>query len=379
MAEGQETAAWSAAELGDFSRDELDAKDNEGLLRPIAGLIGDGERVGALSYLDSLIREDERVDGGLLDTALGAEMVANSATSTADRAVEDGNVSRMQAIVGLTSQSGDGADLLSRAAQKLSEEGAIGLTFGPPGAGKTATVLDVALVWMARTGGVVVSNIDAPQVVDHHVETDQAALHKMQADPRPTLLLLDEVRQQLKADNRKEAEQFADSLRLIRKKEDGDDYAKRGSALMVAHTQKGTAPGIRRLATFGLRKPDRDRPGYVELLGSVGAIDEWYEESEFGGLSDTAVEYNEHESSQFRVVLQTDGDDQEDVDPETVRRDAQIETALRAVMPWDDDDGMDYRDAAKLVDYRKTWVGERARDWRDGEHRDLVGAPDDDE
>lgn len=375
MADGQETAAYSAAELGDYSRDELDAKEQDGVLRAFAGLVGSDGRVADLSYLDSLIREDERVDGGLLDTDLGREMVANSATAEAEGAVDEGNVSRMQAIVGLTSSGGDGADLLSRAAAKLSDEGAIGLTFGPPGAGKTATVLDVALVWRARTGGMVVSNIDAPEVVDDVVTTDAEALDAMQSTPEPMLLVLDEVREQLKSDNRKKAEQFADALRLIRKKEDGDDYAKRGSALLVAHTQKGTAPGIRRLATFGLRKPDRDSPGHVELLESVGAVDEWYPDGEFNGLTDTAVDYDEHEASAFTVVLQEDGGDADGLDADEARKQAQIETAIRAVKPWDDDAGMDYRDAAGLVDYAKTWVGDRVRDWRDGEHRDLVPDP----
>lgn len=374
---GQETAAYSAAELGDFARDDLDAKDQDGVLRAFATMVGGQQRVADLSYLDSLILEDDRVDGGLLDTALGREMVANSATSTADRAVDEANVSRMQGLVGLTSSGGDGADLLSRAAAKLSDEGAIGLTFGPPGAGKTATVLDVALVWRARTGGMVVSNIDATEVVDEVVTTDAEALAAMQSTPEPVLLVLDEVREQLKSDNRKRAEQFADALRLIRKKEDGDDYAKRGSALMVAHTQKGTAPGIRRLATFGLRKPDRDSPGHVELLESVGAVDEWYPDGEFNGLTDTAVDYDEHEASEFHVVLE-DGDAEDGLDADEARKQAQIETAIRAVQPWADGDaGMDYRDASGLVDYAKTWVGDRVRDWRDGEYRDLVPAPDD--
>lgn len=377
MSSDNSDKAYSAAELGDFARNELGAKEND-LIRPFAGMVGDRDRVDFLNYLDSLITEDERVKGGLLDTPLGREMVSNSGTVAADRAATEGNVSQMQSIVGLTSTQGEGGDLLTRAARKLSDEGAIGLTFGPPGAGKTATVLDVALVWKAVTGGVVLSNIDAPQVVDHHVTTDQEALARMQATPRPCLLALDEVREQLKSDNRKRAEQFADALRLIRKKEDGDEYAKRGSALLVAHTQKGTAPGIRRLATFGLRKPDRERPGYVELLDSVGAVDEWYPDGEFKGLTDTAVEYDEHEASEFHVVLQ-DGEDgeSEDVDPEEIRKDAQIETAIRACKPWDDDAGMKYREVANddLVDYGKSWVGDRVREWRDGDHRDLVPDP----
>jgi hypothetical protein len=372
MSDNSDTA-YSAAELGSFARDETE-KENE-LLRSFAGTVGDSDRVSFMNYLDSLISEDKRVEGGLMDTQLGQEMIANSATLAADRAADEGNVSQMQSLVGLTNNSGDGADLLSRAAQKLSDEGAIGLTFGPPGAGKTATVLDTAATWKARTGGIVVSNIDAPQVVDHHVTTDAEALHVMQSTPKPCLLALDEVREQLKSDNRKRAEQFADALRLIRKKEDGDDYAKRGAALLVAHTQKGTAPGIRRLATFGLRKPQRDNPGHVELLGSVGAVDEWFEEGSFSGLTDTSFEYDEHEASDFRVVLQSDESDESDEDPEEAKKDIHRETAIRACKPWSDDKGMNYRDAAELVPFGKSWVGDRVREWRNGDHRHLVSDP----
>lgn len=365
--------AYSAAELGDFARGELGAKEND-LLRPFAGMVGDRDRVDFLNYLDSLLTEDDRVKGGLMDTSLGREMVSNSGTVAADRAAEEGNVSQMQSIVGLTSNQGEGGDLLTRAARKLSDEGAIGLTFGPPGAGKTATVLDVSLVWKAVTGGVVLSNIDAPEVIDHHVTTDQEALQRMQSTPKPCLLALDEVRDQLKADNRKRAEQFGQALRLIRKKEDGDDYAKRGSALMVAHTQNGTAPVIRRLATFGLRKPDREQPGYVELLDSVGSVDEWYPDGEFSGLTDTAVDYDEHEASEFHVVLEEESDEEE-VDPDEVRKTAQIETAIRAVKPWSDDEGMSQIDAVELVDFGRGWVGDRCREWKRGDHRDLVADP----
>lgn len=366
--------AYSAAELGDFARGELGAKEND-LLRPFAGMVGDRDRVDFLNYLDSLLSEDERVKGGLMETPLGREMVTNSGTVAADRAAKEGNVSQMQSIVGLTSNQGEGGDLLTRAARKLSDEGAIGLTFGPPGAGKTATVLDVALVWKAVTGGVVLSNIDAPEVADHHVTTDQEALKRMQATPKPCLLALDEVRDQLKADNRKRAEQFGDALRLIRKKEDDDQYAKRGSALLVAHTKNGTAPVIRRLSTFGIRKPDRQQPDYVELLDSVGGEDDWFPESEFKGLTDTAVDYDEHESSKFHVVLQSDEDDEDDVDPEQVRKQTQIETAIRAVKPWSDDEGMSQVEAVELVDFGRGWVGDRCREWKRGDHRNLVADP----
>jgi hypothetical protein len=56
-------------------------------------------------------------------------------------------------------------------------------------------------------------------------------------------------------------------------------------------------------------------------------------------------------------------------------RDQQLKTALRAVKPWSDDDGLSYRNAAELIDYSYSWVRERVSEWERGEHRDLVTTP----
>jgi transposase len=65
---------------------------------------------------------------------------------------------------------------------------------------------------------------------------------------------------------------------------------------------------------------------------------------------------------------------EESVAPEDAARNEQIKTVLRAVEPWDEDSGMTYREAAKLVDYSRGWVSDRVQDWRDGQYRDLVDA-----
>lgn len=74
-------------------------------------------------------------------------------------------------------------------------------------------------------------------------------------------------------------------------------------------------------------------------------------------------------------ALATDGGDAaepEAPDPDDIRDEEQIKTAVRAVRPWDDDDGMSRRQAAKLVDYSYGWVRDRVEEWEDGAHRDLV-------
>jgi len=77
-------------------------------------------------------------------------------------------------------------------------------------------------------------------------------------------------------------------------------------------------------------------------------------------------------------ALVADGGDQQQKPEEAAKeraREEAIKTALRAVKPWDDDAGMTYRDAAKLIDYSSSWVGDRVDEWDEGYHRDLVEAP----
>lgn len=61
-------------------------------------------------------------------------------------------------------------------------------------------------------------------------------------------------------------------------------------------------------------------------------------------------------------------------DPEEVKKDMQRKVAIRAVKPWAPNMGLTQRDASKLIDYSESWVSETVRDWKDGNHRDLVEA-----
>ena len=65
----------------------------------------------------------------------------------------------------------------------------------------------------------------------------------------------------------------------------------------------------------------------------------------------------------------------ESVDNVDEGRQQQIKTALRATKPWSDDEGMSYRDAARLIDFSRGWVNDRVDEWEHGEHRDLIDTP----
>lgn len=57
------------------------------------------------------------------------------------------------------------------------------------------------------------------------------------------------------------------------------------------------------------------------------------------------------------------------VDNETL-----TELVLRAYRPWTDG-GPSYRDLGRVLPYSRKWVGERVREWKDGDHRDVVTDP----
>ena len=78
-------------------------------------------------------------------------------------------------------------------------------------------------------------------------------------------------------------------------------------------------------------------------------------------------------------MLGEDGESQDGelIDPDEAERRSAIKYAIRLYRPWDEDNDTTYADVAKVIDgYEKSWVGNRIKEWRDGEHRELVEEPD---
>ncbi|GAA0515049.1 hypothetical protein SAMN04488066_10349 [Halorubrum aquaticum] len=363
------TGAYAAAELGSKLRGE-DPGEN---VRSFAGLIDDRRTLALLNYYDGLI------DAPIEETEIGRLIIQNAATRTIDEAVRHGSVSQMKSATGLTGQERDGGDLYAAAANELTHEGAIGLVFGSPGSGKTATTLDVAQSWKVRTGGSLIGNTSWDGY-DRVVRSDREMLEAMANIEGPVLAVLDEIAQELSGfgSGNKAAEQFSDSLLFIRKKEERHGpHPKRGSVLLVGHTRTKTAKSIRRVASFAINKPSRSDPGVARLLESEGGKDEFTEAGDYKGLTDTAENYPEHEASEFDIILEDDEDGDDAIDVDEVRKQEHIATAIRAA-----DGGATYDEVAELVPYSSDWVGKVYRNWRDGKrHTEIVpreNAPADD-
>jgi len=363
------TGAYAAAELASALRGE-DPGEN---VRGYAGLVDDRRTLKILNYYDGLL--DEPIE----ETRIGQLIISNAATETIDEAVRHGSVSQMKSATGLTGQEREGGDLYRDAAEELSHEGAIGLVFGAPGSGKTATTLDVALAWKIRTGGALIGNTSWDGF-DRVVRSDREMLESMAEIEGPVLAILDEIAQELSGfgSGNKAAEQFSDSLLFIRKKEaKHGPHPKRGSVLLVGHTRTKTAKSIRRVASLAIEKPSRSDPGRARLLESEGGKDDWQEGADYKGLTDTAEDYPEHEPSEFDIELVDEDGDGDAVDVEEVRKDEHIKTAINAARS-----GMEYGEAAELVPWTSDWVGKKFREWRDqNRHTELVpkeNAPADD-
>lgn len=366
-------AVYAAAQGREFLRNELKDKSNQ-WVREFAGMIDDPDVLDFLNLYCG-IYEERALD--FLDTHVGKQVVRSASTGMVDRAYREGNVSQLQGMVGLTNNKREGGDAIVEAARRLADEGAIYLVLGPPGAGKTAFALDVARVFGSLTGGNVLANINWDGA-DRVTTSSGQMLDAMASTKGQVLQVIDEAGQSLTSRGAEAStvENFVKDLKYVRKKGAGDQFAKRGSVLLIGHTRKDTAAEIRRLASGAFVKPSRNDPGRVIFLESEGGADTFDQTAEYTGVTDTREKYNEHEASHFTVDLEADvAAEQDTLSAQDVRRQSAIQTAIRAYQPWTDETVMSYADIADLVGYSSSWVGDRVDEWKKGDHRNLVDDP----
>lgn len=351
--------AYASAELGSELRGDRPGE----FVRTFAGLVDDPDALTLLNYFDSIL------DQPVQETAIGREILSNVSTETIDRAVRNGAVSQMKAATGLTGHDRDGKDFYIEVCERLEHEGSIGLVFGSPGSGKTATTLDIARVWRARTGGDLVGNFNWDGFA-RTFTSDRELLEAMASIQGPVLAIIDEIAQELSGfgEGNKPAEVFSDALLFIRKQErEFGPYAKKGSALLVGHTRVKTAKPIRRVASFGIEKPSLTQKDRVRILDSEGGKDTWDDVATFQGLTDTAESYNQYEAARFSIEL-VDQEEIDEIDPDEIERREAIKTVLRAVVLQE----QSQTEAAQLVKYSQSWVSDRLREYEAGEHRELL-------
>jgi len=380
--ESSEQVTYSAAQLREQLPDLEEA-------HPHAGLVQDTGKRQLVSYLAAVS------EGDITETDIYQDIVRNEATESLTDAVNAGNVSEMQFAVGMVSNEdrAGAADTRAWMRNALLDEAYVGMVVGGMGSGKTAFALDRADDWHHATRGRVVTNIasactpesvpddvsgytepdhpnDVPEYVGGYDDVEDAFKNAR----THILAIIDETDQRLtgKGSDQQAGEQLAKMLKLVRKgKAPAGTYR---AMLLVGQTVKGATKELRRLVTSNghlWRKTSKTR---VEVYDDVtsGELNRKSPVRTISGLPDTRWDYDTGEESTF---VMDSGDSDGNSEEAELSRPAAIATALRAVKPWDDDIGASQADAADSVGYSAGWVNDRVREWRNGQHRDLVNDP----
>jgi len=333
---------------------------------PHAGLVQDRGVRDLINYLASVC------DGDVTETEIYQDIVRNEATDSLTDAVGHGNVSQMQYAVGMVSNERDATSAGTRAWMRnaLLDEAYVGMVVGGMGSGKTAFALDRADDWHHATRGRVVTNIesaternDVPEYVGGYADIEEA----FTTARTHILAIIDETDQRLtgKGSDQQAGEQLAKMLKLVRKGEAPEGTYR--AMLLVGQTVKGATKELRRLVTSNGHLWNKTSKTRVEVYDDVtsGELGNKKPLRTITGLNDTRWDYSTGEESTFEMDSAT----VEGEDAETTEREQAIRTVVRAVALND----LSNRDAASLVDYGKTWVGDRVKEWRQGEHADIVG------
>jgi hypothetical protein len=83
-----------------------------------------------------------------------------------------------------------------------------------------------------------------------------------------------------------------------------------------------------------------------------------------------------HSSTWDADILGSDDEAEELPDPEEVERREAVKYAIRLYRPWDEETTRSYEEVADVIgDKSDTWVGNRVREWKKGDYRDLVTDP----
>jgi len=127
----------------------------------------------------------------------------------------------------------------------------------------------------------------------------------------------------------------------------------------------GSGPGVK---TKGLGPGNRTRR--ITFPDMHGADDPYYKHLE--DLKDDLLDTDEFDAS----TLQGDDEGEEQLGETEIRKQERIETVIRLYQPWHEDTEHSYEEVAEAIpEYGREWVGQRIREWKRGDHRDLVPDP----
>ena len=252
------------SKLREIARGNLDAGV---AISPVAGLPDEGKHASALGFADRVLTVDPDRDGGLSETALGAEIESALATRAADRAVRNHDTQLAAFLTGVTEAefAGDRLTVTLEVLDRWKNDGAPAFftIAGNPNTGKTSTA--VHLVDLAdRAGSVVdgiaedllvISNMDSWERSDYVVKSmhDLVTLLLEERD-RPKVVVVDEGSTAFDARTfrREIAQQWSPTAKRFAK-------LHIDAAIVVGHTGKDLHPEVKRLTTTAVWKEEKRR------------------------------------------------------------------------------------------------------------------------
>lgn len=239
---------------------------------------------------------------------------------------------------------------------------AIVLFIGDEGAGKSTLMLQTTWLWQQIAQGE--ATVDS--VLDRVVHDDRRKFRQQLArsEKQRAQLAMDAAHILHKKDamvsEQKEVEKSLLDIRTLSYfiqlgYQDWDDVADKLQRQRARHVFRIPRRGV----VWGYSRDSVDKR-YVD--------GEWPDEPDFKDtfpdLEGTKLwaEFNRRDEERKRERLET----VDEPKPDDIRWQEQAKVAIRATKPWDDDKGMTYKDAAKLIDYSYGWVGDRVDDWKEG-------------
>lgn len=342
-----------------------------------AGLVPDDD---ARELLNTLATAFDPAQHAGLDAVEESELfqtvLRNETTDTLTDAVTAGNVSQMQYAVGMVNHEKDAESGSYRRwlHSTLVSEATVLFVTGGMNSGKTDWGHAAADEWHMVTRGRILTNLESAAERNEHVEfvssyEEVETLFKESTDD--FYLFIDETGQGLTGvgSDQQKANALAALLKLVRKG-DAPPGTKR-CITFAGQTIMDLSRDLRRLvAQTGafVHKPSKKRlEVYGDELVDATEIQKAKPKTTFTGIKKSRITFDTTEEPGFDMsgaVEDSTGDGG------LSERQKDIRTAIRAVA----NQGLDYRGAAGLTDYRKDWVGDRYREWRDhGEHVEIAG------
>lgn len=246
----------TAGKIGEQAHGEL-----EGALPLLdhAGVPTDPDVVGALTFLDQVVRRTDDVDApSLQETAPGELLLEDVATDAASEAIRTGDTFAASRIVGITEQDLRANQLLlaSKLVEHLKRDDALTtmLAAGDPNCGKTNTVwLCVEVCRAIWPDLVVISNAKASCVDERVTSAYELADAALEHRDEPMAVIVDEGSTHY--DSRTNAQAVAEQWSPLHK-----HFSKMGVQFcaVIGHTGKDVVPEVKRMTSLALYKPAPD-------------------------------------------------------------------------------------------------------------------------